>query len=489
VAALVKNQIISLEIIDYSHEGLGVAKIDGLVVFVHGALRGEKITSKILSVKKGYGFAKVEEVLVLSKERVTPLCKFFPKCGGCGLQHMSYKEELDFKKGLITKALSCEFSLNTNQFVGAGIDRPNEFEQNHLCAFGRSMPAPTRCFSSKVISFNHSLEIVPSLAEYHYRNKCALPVRKGKSGEILIGFFRKKSHEVVDINECILQNNSIRELVAGLKSWMQENNILPYCEESHTGDIRQITLRVLENQTIVTLVGTKKNLQALSFAKVLQNIYGENFALYYNYHPDKSNVIYGRDFVFVAGNDKAVVIDGLEMRVHPAGFFQVNDSVREKMFAYVESLVAETKAKTVIEAYAGQGILACKLSKSVDKAIAIEICAESITAGKEMAKQNGITNIEYILGDCGQKLGKVLDMVEQFVLIVDPPRSGLCVKTLKAIKDSLPPFVLYISCNPNTLTRDLNELLPYYNLTHKKGFDMFPRTANVETVVMLQLKQ
>jgi len=437
VAALVKNQIISLDIIDYSHEGLGVAKIDGLVIFVHGALKGEKITAKILSVKKGYGFAKVEEVLVLSKERVTPLCKFFPKCGGCGLQHMSYKEELDFKKGLIKGAS----------------------------------------------------EIVPSLAEYHYRNKCALPVRKGKSGEILIGFFRKKSHEVVDINECVLQNNPIRELVAGLKSWMQENNILPYSEESHTGDIRQITLRVLENQTIVTLVGTKKNLHVLSFAKVLQNIYGENFALYYNYHPDKSNVIYGKDFVFVAGNDKAVVIDGLAMSVHPAGFFQVNDSVREKMFAYVKSLVAETKAKTVIEAYAGQGVLACKLSKSVDKAIAIEICAESITAGKEMAKQNGITNIEYILGDCGQKLGKVLERVEQPVLIVDPPRSGLCTKTLKAIKDSLPPFVLYISCNPNTLTRDLNELLPYYNLTHKKGFDMFPRTANVETVVMLQLKQ
>jgi len=462
---LIKNQSVVLDIIDFSFEGLGVAKLDGTAIFVYNAIVGEKVRAKILTVKKHYAFAKTEEVLTASSDRVTPPCEYFPRCGGCTLQHLSYERELDFKKDLIRQA----------------------FNKENISIDG--------------LSFN----IVASNSEYHCRNKCSLPIRKGKNNDIQIGFFRKKSHEIIDINECVLQSHSIKELIFELKEWMNANKILPYYEETHSGNLRHITLRILGGKAVVCLVGTKPLLKTniTNFTNVLYKIFNGNFSLYYNYNPDKTNVIYGKEFNFLSGTDEPIETDGLLLRVHPAGFFQVNDYIRKKLFNRVEELVKKTGAKVIIEAYAGQGVLASKLHKTADKLYAIEICKESIDAGLEMKELNAINNLHYIQGDCGTELDNLFNSIQKnsskevekihfqnnisnSLLILDPPRSGVCQKVLSTVKTHLPPYIIYISCNPATLARNIATLLPYYKITHLEAFDMFPKTTNVETLVMLE---
>ncbi|MCL2847827.1 MAG: 23S rRNA (uracil(1939)-C(5))-methyltransferase RlmD [Firmicutes bacterium] len=474
---LTKNKTITLDIIDLSFKGLGVAKHNGSTVFVHNAITGDKVKAKILAIKKQYAFAKVEEILIASKYRVNPSCKYFLKCGGCSLQHLSYEKELDFKKNLILQAFQKE-----------NITLPD-------------------------IPF----EIISSETEYQYRNKCSLPIRQGKSNKIEVGFFRKKSHDIIDIDECILQSVSIKELILELKNWMIANKILPYCEQTHTGNLRHITLRILNDNITVCLVG-KENINKnvfILFSHILNKIFNGNFSLFYNYNPNKTNVIYSKDFVFLAGKDEPIEIDGLKLKVHPAGFFQVNDFVREQLFNKVEELAKQTNSSTIIEAYAGQGVLASKLSKAkvADKFYAIEICNESITAGLEMVKLNNINNLQFIEGDCGVELGKLLknligtprcasptikqlDFVgdahlgvpnnQNPLLILDPPRSGVCDNVITAIKTNPPPYIIYISCNQNSLARDISTLMPHYKITHITAFDMFSQTVNIEALIMLE---
>jgi len=453
--SLNKNTIITVDIVDFTFEGLGVAKFGELAVFVHGAVIGDKAKIKILAVKKRYAYAKVEELLSASSIREKPKCQHFGKCGGCSLQHINYNAELNFKKKLISDAFN-KANINTTN--------PN----------------------SEIIIHNSK--------EYNYRNKCSLPIRRGKEGEILIGFFRKKSHDIINIVECPLQSTPVAPLVAALKSWILSSGTTPYCEQTHTGNLRHITMRSIGGKTVICLVlnetrGRSKYFNLATFASALEKLYGDNFTLWVNYNTNKTNVIYGSKFSLAASNDTPVLLDGLQLKVHPAGFFQVNDNVREMLFNYVETLTKDIGANTIIEAYAGQGVLAAKLHKYASVVFAIEICKESIESGREMAQLNGIKNLNFVLGDCAIELGKVLSKIlkkeNNTMLILDPPRSGLCNKTIAAVATTPPPHIIYISCNPLSLARDIAALSPQYRIADITAFDMFAKTLNVETVVHL----
>ena len=451
-----KNDSVKADIVELSFEGLGVAKIDGRTVFVYDALPNEKVKANVMAVKKRHAFAKVSEVLSASPDRVKPPCAYFPKCGGCVLQHMTYAKELAFKKEWFARA-----------FAEEGITLAE-------------------------IPLQTPFTVQPSDTEYGYRNKCSLPIRSGKGGSVQVGFFRKKSHEVIDISECLLQLPSIAELLTVLKDWINGElggkKIEPYHEETHSGNLRHIALRVIGGKAVVCVVGTAAahTIDFSAFSQALANLFNGNFALYYNRNPDKTNVIFGKEFTLIAGEDTPIAVDGLLLRVHPAGFFQVNDNVRQKLFAAVQAAVQKTKPHTVIEAYAGQGVLAAKLSNLAQKLYGIEICPESIESGIEMTRLNGINNLHFVAGDCGVELGKLLKRLHEPFLILDPPRGGLCEKALGAVLKNRPKDILYISCNPVSLARDIAVWLPHYRLAHLEAFDMFPKTLNVETLAVLE---
>ncbi len=448
---LKKNDIIEVDITDFGICGEGVAKAGPLPVFVRGAIKGERVRAKIVSVKPKFAFAVIDGIIKKSPDRVLPPCPVFSKCGGCDTQHLSYESELKYK---LTSA------------------------QNTL---------------KKISELDINISAVtPSSKEYNYRNKLSLPVRRGTDGEIRIGFFRKRSHAVVDTDDCILQTESVKELIAGFKDYTQKNGLTAYCEETGGGDVKHITVRFLGGVNVVTIVGTLKNAGIFKdFLSVLNGIYGPGrTALYYNENNLGNNVIYSKNFSFLGGVNEPIAVDGLKVRIHPAAFFQVNDNVRNALYSHTERIAINTNATTAIEAYAGAGMLAMSLSKKFKEVYALEISPAAVESGEEIKKLNGIENVRFICGDCEEKLPEILSKAgKDCVLILDPPRAGIDGKVIESVLTALPKNIIYISCNPATLGRDLGLLKTAYQIKDVTLFDMFPKTANVETVARLTLKE
>jgi len=445
-----KNQIIESEVVDFCMDGGGIIKVGTVPIFVPQAIVGEKVKVKILAVKKSLCYGKLEKILTPSPNRIKPKCVYFSKCGGCDLQHINYETQLKFKENLIK---------NTFKKI-AGLE-----------------------VSVNVVGGN----------PYHYRNKLSLPVRQGKDGKTEIGFFRKNSHDVIDVSECLIQKHSIKELIASCKKYMSDNDIKAYCEKTHSGDIRHISLRQLGSQTIVTLVGLNKNLNRFKdFAQSLKTLYGDGFALYYNCNPVKTNVIYGEEFVLLGGNLNEIDYMGLKIKVHPASFFQVNDEITQKLYSHIIEHIKSLNISSAVEAYSGQGILASKLSEFLDKVYAIEINESSIADGENNKIRNKITNLEFIQGDCADKLKRYEKgdcPLFRTAMILDPPRSGLDDRVIDTILNSNIQDVVYVSCSPQTLARDIKKLSNQYNIKNITVFDMFANTKNCETVVFLSHKK
>jgi len=526
-----KDDVVETDITDFGSEGEGVAKISGVPLFIRGAIPGERVRAKVIGVKSSHGFGLIEKILAPSPFRVEPPCPYFPRCGGCTLQHVEYGRQLEFKRAHI---------VNTVRKI-AGVDLP----------LG---------------------EVEGSERQYRYRNKLSLPVRERRDGEIGVGFFRRNSHDLVEIEDCLLQTEGCRGLIAELKKYMDLAQAPPYSETEQSGEIRHITLRDLGGVKTVTLVGAFEHPNAfITFSKALRRIYDENFAYYYNYNPHPTNVVYGRDFTFLAGQSEPVTVDGLKMRIHPAGFFQINDSVREKLYAYTVDKAAGSGAERAIEAYAGAGVLAAKLAPHFKTVAAVEISPESVRAGEEIKKLNGIKNLHFIQGDCAAELEKlfrgqgtgnggtnneglggmgqgagdgetpqIINHNVQItnkddisvadspslpihcspftiqsptphssfltphssplipnspstihhspspVLILDPPRQGLEPAVTDTLNRCGPDTVIYVSCNPATFARDLKRISETYAVTEAAAFDMFPQTPNAELVAVLK---
>ena len=448
---LVKNKIYRCQITDYTSDGTGFAKIEGRAVFVPRTAVGDQCDVRIVKVTKNVAFGRVEKLVVPSAARITPACPAADKCGGCCYQHITYEEELRAKEKKVLDALTRIGGQDSAKLLGI-------------------TGAPTT---------------------EHYRNKAQYPVGRDKDGRIVTGFYRPRSHDIVPVERCLIQSEKADRIAAVVRGWMQDYDVPPYDYTAKRGAVRHIYVRVGEKsgESQLTLIAATHKMPALdelirrlreqepSLTGILlnHNQRGDNVIL-----GDKTDVLWGEPML----EDR---LCGHSFLLSPEAFYQVNHAQAEKLYACALEFAGLTGQETVIDLYCGAGTITLVLAEQAKRVVGVEIVPEAVENAKRNAIRNGIENVEFLCADAGQAARRLaLRGVLPDVLVVDPPRKGLDETARDAILKMLPPRVVYVSCDPATLARDVAELCGTgYTLERAQAFDLFPRTNHVETVVLL----
>ena len=447
--------------------GEGILKENGTVVFVPFTLVGEKIRYKVLKVTSKCVYGKVLEVLTPAEMRVRPACTVFGKCGGCQLQHIKYMSQLKIK------------------------------EENIATCF------------KKVANLDVTVSsTVKGDDKIRYRNKLQLPVAQTDKGTA-IGFYAENSHRVVPIDDCLINAPWTKNIIDAFKIYIEEFNIKGYNEFDNSGELREITVKEVKGKLIITAVIFNENIRGTDrLIELINQIVKYPFSLFLNINNKNTNVIYGEVFKLIHGSPYYTSdMFGIKYKVGVQSFTQVNDSVCSKLYATVREAINADENTTVIDAYSGAGLMTAILAKNSKKAIGIEVVEEAVMLANELAVMNNmnhkITNFqgkcEEILPDIIEKEKKKSDNV---CLVLDPPRKGCDLKVINSILKCEIDKIVYVSCKPSTLARDIGllvgtlknedgEIKRVENPKHKyeikfvKPFDMFAQTKHVETVVCL----
>ncbi|MBP5356778.1 MAG: 23S rRNA (uracil(1939)-C(5))-methyltransferase RlmD [Clostridia bacterium] len=438
---LCKNDVIELMVDNLGYRGEGVARVDGIPVFIDGALPGEKVRALIILVKKSFYVAKLLEVLISSIERVSPVCPHFSKCGGCNLQHLDYSCQLEYKKEQIEDALK--------KIAGT---------------------------KARVSS------IYASPLRYGYRNKISIPVRK-EGARAVMGLYAYNSHRIIEIDSCPLQSEKINELIGKLKKLV--NKFDAFDELSGSGELKHFVAREIGGKISLTFV-VSKNI-AGKIKRIIAEESGLADEIWMNINPSNTNVILGKQFEFLVGQIIKEKLFGFKTSIHPAGFLQVNYEVADAIYEKVMQLTKSLNPDVVIDAYCGGGMLTAKLASVSKKVYGIEIVEEAIQSAIDFHKDHNIQNTEMIAGNCATVLPKIVSKAKNELVVLDPPRTGCDDEVINAVNASEANNVIYISCNPATLARDLAKLTSY-DIKEICAFDMFAQTCHVETVCLLTKK-
>ncbi|MEO0069418.1 MAG: 23S rRNA (uracil(1939)-C(5))-methyltransferase RlmD [candidate division WOR-3 bacterium] len=421
--------------------GEGLAEVAGLKVFVPYAAPEERIRARVVKRKSDYAVAEIIQVVEPSPLRTEPRCKYYGQCGGCQLQHISYPGQLVIKKLLLNDAL---------QRIGKIF-----------------VPVTNIAYKS---------------SQWRYRNKTQYPVTQN-TNDLKIGFYERRSHNLVSIAECFLHPNKFDQIrLEALKLFKGENG---YDEKRHQGNIRHLVLRQGKEDEITVIVVTRtKKLPAKLAA--LADIPGVK-SVVQNINPEKTNRIFGKEtkILFGSGFVKKVVL-GREFRVSPTSFFQVNIPQAEELCRKVINAVAPTGTESVLDLYSGVGMLSLILSGMVRKVTGVEIDPIAVSDARINTEWQGVKNAVFLEGDVKNLIGE-LNCFD--VVVLDPPRKGCDIATLSRIAALKPRTVVYVSCNPATLARDLAILEEKGYLCERvEPVDMFPQTSHIETVATLQRK-
>ena len=445
-----KNQTIELTCTGVGAAFEGVCRHEGQVVFVPGALPGETVTAKIIKVSKQYAVGKLLDIANKANQRITPPCQSYPRCGGCTAQHIAYEDTLLYKQKQVADCLD-----RIGGVTSAAV----------LPVLGMETP-------------------------WRYRNKGAFPVG-GAVGAPRIGCFAARSHDIVDAaGGCLLQVKESDALVSAVKRWMLLCGIEPYQEASHQGLLRHImTRKAADGSVMLVLVINGKTLKqpdvlityareacpALRSVIVCKNTKRTNVIL-----GDAMQTLWGEDCL----HDE---IAGFRMRVSPRSFFQVNREQAERLYETALSFAALTGTETVWDVYCGCGSITLPLSKKAKRVIGIEVVEDAVADARINAKENGVSNVTFIQGAAEQALPSLAKKQgAPDVIVVDPPRKGCEPEVIAAIAETAPARLIYVSCNPATLARDIALLAEKgYALQKVQPVDMFPWTSHVETVVLL----
>lgn len=449
-----KNKEYILDIISQGYEGEGIAKInDTFPIFIEGALKGEKVNAKIVKSKKNFAYAKLINVIEPSKERCEARCKINKRCGGCKLQHSTYKEQLNFKFERVKDCISKIGKLDAS-----------------IVKFPLGMEEPWR-----------------------YRNKVQLPIGI-INGELKIGFFAPRSHEIIDMETCLIQDEIADKVVKLTKDWIKKSNIKPYNIDGkydESGILRHIMIRrgFTTNEIMIVLVTNGRKLPHKDeFIKLmLDNIVGVK-SIVQNINSKPTNVILGNECITLWGEPTiSDYIGDFKFNISPLSFFQVNPIQTEVLYGKALEYAKLTGSETVFDAYCGTGTITLFLSQKAKKVYGVEIIPQAIENANINAKENNVDNVEFFVGESEAIIPDLINNgIKADVVVVDPPRKGCDVKLLNAITNINSERIVYVSCDPSTLARDLAILEENgYKTIEVQPVDMFPQTAHIENVALL----
>ena len=443
---LKENSVYTATVEGYSSEGLGIVRIDGAVVFVPQAIRGEEIDLKITKVMKTAAAGEIVKIRKPSPERAKPECPYFGKCGGCDFQHLSYTEELWAKRQRVQDALTR---------VG-GTDLKVE-------------------------------EILGAKDPMHYRNKSQYPV--GADGAI--GFFQARSHKVVPIDRCLIQSEISDKTAKAVGAWMKRYKIAPYDERTGKGLVRHVYVRVNkqgESLCCVVLNG-KQAPREPELAAYIQSAAPKTVGVVINVNTRRGNVILGDQYRTIWGENHLMdTLCGLTFKLSVPSFYQVNRAQAEVLYGKALEFAGLTGEETVLDLYCGTGTITLCMASKAKKVIGAEIVAPAIEDARQNARRNKIENAEFFCGDAADIAAKLeKEGLRPDVITVDPPRKGLAPEVIASVAGMSPERVVYVSCDPATLGRDIKIFAGFgYKAVRAVAVDMFPATCHVEAIMLLQ---
>lgn len=443
------HEIIRGKCSDISSEGKGVVKVGKYIYFVDGLFIGEEADIEVLYQRAGVYFGKVKKLHTLSKDRIQPKCKVCTSCGGCQYQQINYQKQLEYKTKRVKEALLRIGGIKADILPCVGMDNP-----------------------------------------YYYRNKIQMPYGKDRKGNVVYGFFKENSHEIIPVKECAIEDQRAAPILWDIKELVKKMNIPIYNEDSGKGILRYVLIRTSYHyqEVMVVLVTSMMNFPGQrNFVDALTKLHPEITTIVENVNKRHTNVILGTEekVLFGPGYIKDKILD-LTFEISASSFFQVNPIQVEKLYKNALDLIKFQQNSTVLDAYAGVGTIGLIAARNAGKVISVELNKDASRNAKENAKRNNVNNIEFYCDDASRFINNYDGELD--VVIMDPPRKGSDEVFLSAILNKKPKQVVYISCDPETLARDLKFLSTSYTVNYVQPVDMFPMTAHVETIVGLYLK-
>lgn len=449
-----KNKEYIVEIIDNGYEGEGIAKINGFTIFIPNCIKGEKVKILIVKVLKSHAFGKIIEILKKSPNRVETDCTTYKRCGGCDLRHIKYEETLKMKQNAVQSLVNKTLKSKVEVQSTLGMENP-----------------------------------------YNYRNKAQYPVGINKEGKPVIGVFANRTHEIIPIKECFIQYKNSQKLAKFILDFIIQNNISIYEEKTGKGLIRHIVTKIgiktNEIMCIIVINGNNIPKEKELVSKITEK-FPEVKTIVKNINMKNTNVIMGKENINLYGDgyikDK---LGEFTFKISPHSFYQVNPIQAEKLYNLAIENAEISKNDIVFDLYCGIGTISLFIAKYAKKVFGIEIVEEAVEDAKENAKMNKVENTEFIAGDVEIILDKLInqDKIIPDIIMVDPPRKGLDNRSIENILKIAPKKVIYISCNPASLVRDLRKLEEKYEIDRMKPIDMFPFSKHCEVATTLKLKK
>ncbi|MGM1049879.1 MAG: 23S rRNA (uracil(1939)-C(5))-methyltransferase RlmD [Bacillota bacterium] len=478
-----KNDEVIIDIIGMNHDGEGVGRAEGYTLFVQGALPGEKVRVKVLKTKKQYGYAKLMELVEASSDRIAAPCPIYDKCGGCQLQHLDYSAQLEWKRQLVVDNLERIGKLRVQGgAAGAGMN-------------GQSGEQGDESIGQAVTPDNQEGIIVrPTLGmsePWRYRNKSQVPIGVTEGG-LVGGFYARGSHRIIDMETCLIQHEQNDAVVSRVKAIGRKLGITAYNEETGQGLLRHVVVKIgfATGEMMIVLVTNGERIPHLDqWIAAIREELPAVVSICQNVNTRKTNVIFG-DVTRVLWGREVIhdYIGDVKFAISARSFYQVNPAQTEILYGKTVEYAGLTGNETVIDAYCGIGTISLFLAQHAKKVYGVEIVKEAIEDARSNAELNGMNHVEFEVGASEDVIPRWKEQgVEADVIVVDPPRKGCDPRLLETILQMKPERVVYVSCNPSTLARDLRVLEDGgYRTVEVQPVDMFPHTTHVESVALLQ---
>ncbi|SCT19772.1 23S rRNA (uracil(1939)-C(5))-methyltransferase RlmD [Staphylococcus caeli] len=449
--AIQKNEILEGKVIDLTHEGHGVVKFDRYPIFVPNALIDETIDFKVIKVKKNFAIGKLIDIKEQSKDRIEPPCVYYDKCGGCQLQHMTYEAQLEMKKAQVVNLFQRKAGFKDAIIHDTiGMDNP-----------------------------------------WYYRNKSQIPVGKNNENKVITGFYRQRSHDIIDMDECLIQDQIHQEVINKLKVCFNELNVSVYNEHKKQGLMRHVVIRTGHHSRelmVIFVTNGKKFKQSDILTERLKQHFPDIVSIKHNVNDTHSNVIMGQHSYTLYGKDEIIdTLSDVTFKINDQSFYQINSVQTEKLYQRAIDYAELQGEETVLDTYCGIGTIGLYMAPQAKHVYGVEVVPEAIADAQQNATINQFENTTFVCGKAEEVILKwKAEGIKPDVVMVDPPRKGCDETFLETLLTLNPKKIVYISCNPSTQQRDAQVLAQQYKLTQITPVDMFPHTTHVETVAQFE---